>query len=417
MEKFDKPQKPREFLETRNIMLSYVTALAALALVAVYSYGLRALIIIFISVLTATACKKICEEISKSDYPHGDLSGLATGLMVALLLPASVPYYIPFLTAVFAVVVCTVPFGTSKNSPFVPALAAYCFAALCFGEQIFSYPSVSSGIFNIEKTGTSLTSLLYSGTSIKLNTATVLEIITGQFPAALGTGFVIMLLGALVFLALRHPKNVIPSVAFLVGASLFAVIFPRVSTGAITSLTMELCGGVILFSAVFFMSYPSVIPSRIVPSIAWGLFGGIVCMAFRHFGKTEDSAVFGLLIMNATASLFDELPLTKREKKKIDENTPYEETTEAAGVVPEKILNEIPDIDLEEILAQEGLTEENTEDNSPAEDLHTVLAAAVTVTDSSDGPTAIYLKDKLAPHLNDIKKTDAPFGSGGDGNE
>lgn len=394
MEKFDKPQKPKEFLETRNIMLSYVTALAALALVAVYSYGIQAFIIILISVLSATVCKKICEEISKSDYPHKDLSGLATGLTVALLLPASVPYYIPFFTAVFAVVVCTVPFGTAKNSPFVPALAAYCFAALCFGEQVFSYPSLSGGIFNIEKTGTSLTALLYSGTSIKLNTATVLEIITGQFPSALGTGFVIMLLGALVFLALRHPKNVIPSVAFLLGASLIALVFPRVSTGALTSLTMEMCGGVILFAAVFFMSYPSVIPSRIMPSMVWGVFSGIVCMAFRHFGKTEDSAVFGLLIMNAAAGFFDELPLTKREKKKIDENTPYEETADAPSVVPEEILNKIPDIDLEEILAQKGFTEENTEESISAEDLHTAF--------SPD---------------NDIKKTDAPFGSGGDGNE
>ncbi|MCH5170974.1 MAG: RnfABCDGE type electron transport complex subunit D [Oscillospiraceae bacterium] len=394
MEKFDKPQKPKEFLETRNIMLSYVTALAALALVAVYSYGIRAVIIILISVLTATVCKKICEEISKSDYPHRDLSGLATGLMVALLLPASVPYYIPFFTAVFAVVVCTVPFGTAKNSPFVPALASYCFAALCFGDKVFSYPSLSGGILNIEKTGTSLTSLLYSGTSIKLNTATVLEIITGQFPSALGTGFVIMLLGALVFLALRHPKNVIPSVAFLLGASLFALIFPRVSTGALTSLTMELCGGVILFAAVFFMSYPSVIPSRILPSIVWGLLSGIVCMAFRYFGKTEDSAVFGLLIMNAAAGFFDELPLTKREKKKIDENTPYEETTDASGVVPEEILNKIPDIDLEEILAQKDFTEENKEENVSAEDLHTAFTPE-----------------------NEIEETDIPFGSGGDGNE
>ena len=394
MEKFDKPQKPKEFLETRNIMLSYVTALAALALVAVYSYGIRAVIIILISVLTATVCKKICEEISKSDYPHRDLSGIATGLMVALLLPASVPYYIPFFTAVFAVVVCTVPFGTAKNSPFVPALAAYCFAALCFGDKVFSYPSLSGGILNIEKTGTSLTSLLYSGTSIKLNTATVLEIITGQFPSALGTGFVIMLLGALIFLALRHPKNVIPSVAFLLGASLFALIFPRVSTGALTSLTMEMCGGVILFAAVFFMSYPSVIPSRILPSIVWGVLSGIVCMAFRHFGKTEDSAVFGILIMNAAAGFFDELPLTKREKKKIDENTPYEETADASGVVPEEILNKIPDIDLEEILAQKDFTEENKEENVSAEDLHTAFTPE-----------------------NEIEETDIPFGSGGDGNE
>lgn len=391
LETFVKPQKPKEFSETRKIMLSYTCVLSALAAVSVYTYGARALVIILISVVTAAVCKKICGKIGKSDYPQGDLSSLVTGLMTALLLPVTVPLYIPFFTSVFAVVVCTAPFGTAKNSPFVPAAAAHCFAALCFGDEVFSYPLISVGVFETEKAGTSLASLLASGTSIKLNSAVVLEILTGQIPSFLGTGFVIMLLGALIFLIIRHPKNALPPIAFLLTASLISMAFPRIGAGALTSLTMEICGGMLLFSAVFFMSYPSVIPSRIPSSVIWGAVSGIVCMAFRHFGKTEDSLVFGIIIMNATASLFDELPLTRLEKKKIDDSTPYEETAEAVGVVPENILNEIPDISYTEIIAQES---ESSEMNAPAEDLHTAFIPE-----------------------NEIDETGAPFGSGGGGNE
>lgn len=390
METFVKPQKPKEFSETRKIMLSYTVLLSALAVVSVYSYGARALAIILISSVTAVVCKKICEEIGKSDYPHGDLSGLAAGLMLALLMPVTVPLYIPFFAAVFAVVVCMLPFGTAKNSPFVPAAASFCFAALCFGDKVFSYPLISVGIFETEKAGTSLTALLASGTSVKLNLAVVLEILTGQFPSALGTGFVIMLLGALLFLFIRHPKNAVPPMAFLLTSALFSMIFRRIGAGALTSLTMEMCGGMLLFSAVFFMSYPSVIPSRLLPSVVWGAVSGVVCMAFRHFGNTEESLAFGILIMNATASLFDEIPLTKLERKRIDDNTPYEQTQESAGVVPEEILNEIPDISDEEIIAQE----EKTEQSSPIEDLHTAFIPE-----------------------NEIDEAGAPFVSGGDGNE
>lgn len=124
MENLGKSQKPKEFSETRKIMLSFICMLSALSVLSVYTYGIRALQIILVSVLTATVCKKICEEISKSDYPHSDLSGLVTGLMTALLFPVSVPLYIPFFTSIFAVVVCMLPFGTAKNSPFVPAAAA-----------------------------------------------------------------------------------------------------------------------------------------------------------------------------------------------------------------------------------------------------------------------------------------------------
>lgn len=359
-------------------MLSFVCMLSALSVLSVCAYGSRALAITAVSVITACACKKICEEISKSDYPHGDLSGLATGLMIALLLPASVPLYIPFFAAVFAVTVCMLPFGTAKNSPFVPAAAAFCFTALCFKDKIFAYSQLPGGFFESDKPGLSLTSLLESGTSIKLNSAVVLEILTGQMPSAIGTGFVIMLLGALLFLLIRYPKNAVPAVAFLISASLFSIMFPRVKAGALTSLTMEMCGGMLLFSAVFFMTYPSVIPSRLFSSAVWGLVSGAVCMTFRYFGKTEDSIAFGILIMNATASLFDELPLTKYEKRKIDNDAPYQETEEATGVVPQEILNEIPDISDEEIIAQSGdgaQKEELSENFSPTEDLHTAFAA------------------------------------------
>lgn len=368
--------------------------LSALAVVSVYFYGTRALIIILISVLTTTVCKKICEEILKSDYPHGDLSGLVTGLMIALLMPASVPYYIPFTAALFAALVCMLPFGTAKNSPFVPAAASYCFSVLSFGEKMFSCPQLINGVFETEKTGMSLTALLSSGTSIKLNSAVVLEILTGQLPSALGTGFVIMLLGALLYLLIRYPRNALPSLSFLLSAALFSLIFPRVRTGALTSFTMEMCGGMLIFAAVFFMSYPSVIPSRVFSSVIWGFVSGIVCMAFRRFGRFEDSLIFGILIMNATASLFDELPLTKFEKKKIDDAVPYEETTEAVQIVPEEILNEIPDISDEEILAQDKESKADTEDSVTTDDLHTAFNAE-----------------------NEIAETAAPFAFGGDGNE
>lgn len=396
METFVKPQKPKEFSETRKIMLSFVCMLSALSVLSVYTYGARALAIILISVVTTVVCKKICEEVGKSDYPHSDLSGIVTGLMTALLFPASVPLYIPFFTAVFAVVVCMLPFGTAKNSPFVPAAAAFCFAVLCFGDKMFDYSFSADGI---SEGGAmlSLTALLQSGTSVKLSSAVVLEILTGQMPSAIGTGFVIMLLGALCFILIRYPKNAVPAVAFLLSAAIFSVAFPRVKTGALTSLTMEMFGGMLLFAAVFFMTYPSVIPSRLFSSAVWGLVSGAVCMAFRYFGKTEDSLIFGILIMNATAGLFDELPLTKYEKKKIDDSTPYEQTEKQQGVVPDAVLSEIPDISEEEIIAQSeelSIDTENQEQSAAVEDLHTAFTAE-----------------------NEITQAPAPFGLGGDGNE
>ncbi len=348
MADFGKIQKPKEFTETRKIMLSYLCVLLALVFTAIYSYGARALYVVIISVATTWVTKKICEKLYKSEYPGGDFSGVVTGLMIALLLPSTVPYYVPFFASVFAVIVCMLPFGTAKNSPFVPAAASLAFSIICFNDKVFDYPNVIEGAV-----GSSLTSLLSAGTAVRINSATAFEMLTGQMPSAMGTGFVIVLLGALVFLLIRYPKNVLPSLMFLVSSAIFALVFPRVSTGALTSIAMEMCGGFLLFSAVFFMSYPSVRPTRTVSALLWGFVSGIVCMAFRYFGKFEDSVIFGILIMNGTASLFDELPLTRFEKKKIEDTIPYEEISEPETIVPEEILNAIPDISEEEILSQD----------------------------------------------------------------
>lgn len=376
-----KMQKPKEFTETRKIMLNYLCMLLALSVAAVYTYGVRALTTILISVVVTSLCKKICEEITKSEYPEGDFTGVVTGLMIALLLPATVPYYIPVVTAIFAVVVCMLPFGTAKNSPFVPAAAAICFATFCFNDKMFLYPSIVNGIYNADKVGTSLTSLLSSGTAVRINSAEVLQMLTGQLPSAMGAGFVIILIGALLFLVIRYPKNAIPSAMFLLSAAVFACVFPRVSTDALSSVVMEMCAGILLFSAVFFMSYPSVVPTRTFSRILWGVASGFVCMAFRYFGRFEDSLIFGILIMNGTASLFDEIPLTRFEKKKIEDSVPFEEITESAGIVPEEILNEIPDITEEEIIAQD---EEESESVS-ADALHEAFSEENSVTEN-DSP-------------------------------
>lgn len=364
--------------------------LSAVSVLSMYTYGLRSFVIILISVLTAVTCKKIGEELLKSDYPGGDLSGAVIGLMLALMLPSSVPYYVPFFGALFAVAVCLLPFGTAKNSPFVPAAAAMCFLTVCFGDKVFSYPQIVNGITIAEKTGISITNLLASGTSVKLNSAVVLEIFTGQMPSAMGTGFIIMLLGALVFLLIRFPKNALPAIMFLASSSVFAMVLPRVSTGALTSLTMEICGGSLMFCAVFFMTYPSVVPTRLFSSLVWGAVSGLVCMAFRYFGKYEDSLIFGILLMNGTAGLFDELPLTKFEKKKMDDEVPFEDTTENKSLVPEAVLSEIPDITEEEIqLQDDGRNDEADGEPIAQEDLHTAFNAENEIDETSRAPFAV----------------------------
>lgn len=371
-------QNKTEFMNIRRIMTDYSIMLSAPILVGIFNHGIRVLISVLLGVLTCAVCGKISEKILKVKFPLRDFSPFFLGACTALMMPAAAPWWLIVFASAFAMVVCVVPFGAANNAPFVPPAAAFCFAALCWGNLVFDY----------SETGNSVALLLSQGNSIGQNVAAVLEVLVGNIPSAMGTGSVIALLGALIYLIIRRPKDSISSLTFILAVAVMALIFPRVGTGRFISLIMELCGGMVLFSAVFFMSFPSILPARPLPRAVWGAVSGIICMLIRYVGVYEETAVFGILIACAIADFFDKLPLTKKEKKLLVKE---EEIIEAPvpTFVPDEVLSEIPDISEEEIAEE-------------------IEAPAIQESESLEA---------VISEENDVTVEDSPFITGGDGNE
>lgn len=368
------PQKKYELTETRRVTLDYVIMLSALLIFAISKSGIIALNLSLVSVITSTLFVRLGEKLLKIDFSSRFLTPIVIGLSVALMLPATAPWWVFVFTSAFAVLVCVLPFGSPENSPFVPASVAICFAILCWKEEVFNYSDADS----------SITELLSQNISMGDNVASVFEVLIGNVPSAMGTGCALILLGALVFIAIRRPKDCVPVLTFLLAVIVMSVLFPRVGTGRFISLIMELCGGMLLFGAVFFISTPSVMPKRLLSRAVWGFTGGVICMIIRYIGVVEESACFGILITCAISDFFDKLPLTKKEKSQIV----VEEIVAPelpVTVVPDEVLEEIPDIPEEttkEITESEIVTE--IEEETPvqeAESLEEVISEENTVTD------------------------------------
>lgn len=371
-------QNKTEFIVLRRIMSDYSIMLSAPILVGIFTHGVRVVFAVLLGVLTCVVCGKIAEKILKVKFPLRDFSPFFLGACTALMMPVSAPWWMIVFASAFAMVVCIVPFGSANDAPFVPPAAAFCFAVLCWGETVFDY----------SETGNSITSLLSQGNSIGQNIASVLEVLVGNVPTAMGTGSALALLGALIYLIIRRPKDSISSLTFIFAVIIMALLFPRVGTGRFISLVMELCGGMMLFSAVFFMSFPSILPKRTLPRALWGFVSGIICMIIRYVGAFEETAVFGILIACAIADFFDKLPLTKKEKSLLVKEEEIVETP-VPTFVPDEVLNEIPDISVEEI-AEENEAPANVESES--------------------------LEDVISEE-NDVTVEDSPFITGGDDNE
>ncbi len=375
-------QTKTEFLDFRRIMTDYSIMLSAPIIVGVFNKGLRVLFMVLLGVLTCVVCGKIAEKLLKVKFQVRDFSPFFLGACTTLMLPANVPWWLVVIACSFAMVVCVVPFGAASSSPFVPPAAAFCFAALCWRDIIFDY----------SQTGTSVTALLTQGNSIGKNIGSILEVLVGNVPSAMGTGCALALFGTLIFLIIRRPKDSIGSLTFILAVCVMAILFPRVGTSRLISLIMELCGGFTLFSAVFFMSYPSILPKRSLSRALWGGVSGVVCMLIRYVGALEETLVFGVLISCVLADFFDKLPLTKKEKaQQIVEEEPA--VTIIPTVVSDEVLSEIPDMSNEEIIEQS----DGAEEPSP--------------TVESESLEAVIAEE------NEVNEASSPFIAGGDFNE
>ncbi len=358
--------------KTRSAMVDFSLMLCVPLIVAIFIHGVSAIVTVAISVITCAILLVLGKFFFKATATFKDSSPFVVGVSVALLLPPTSPWWMTVITAVFAMGVCVLPFGTLDKAPFAPAVASICFATLCWPELLFNYSPHSYP----------LSKMLSLGISIDDNIIAVTEVLVGNVPSALGTGCILALIGSFLLVVVRRPKDSIPTITFILAVCLMAILFPRVATGRFISVVMELCSGMLFFCAVFFMSAPNNMPEKLLGKIVWGFVSGVICMVIRYVSPIEESVSFGILISCSMSDLFDKLPYTRKEKRKIKENEPYTEI-EIITVVPDEIFNEIPDIHSDEPSNEIENTDEDSlsQPNLESESLESVVSEENAVND------------------------------------
>ncbi|MBQ4313617.1 MAG: RnfABCDGE type electron transport complex subunit D, partial [Clostridia bacterium] len=124
-----------------DIMLSWLLAACAPIIPALCVYGFRAFVMAALGVLGAVLTEAVWCRAARREQTIGDFSALTTGVLCALLLPASAPIWLPFAASVFGIGIAKLTFGALGRSPFNAAAAGYCFAALSGATLLGSYNS------------------------------------------------------------------------------------------------------------------------------------------------------------------------------------------------------------------------------------------------------------------------------------
>lgn len=318
------PELKKDIKTTQRYMLDLLIMLVAPTVIAVYYYGSRALALLATSVLTAVLAEYIGGKLLKNFPTPRDLSAVVTGVCLALCLPASAPLWMAVLGASFAILIAKLPFGNVRSSLFSPAAAGLCFLAVCFPEIFFTYPVIGHPEAAVSVYGTvgftpgvSLASMLSASTALGDDAAHYITVLLGNFAGPMGTTCIIALLGALLYVAIRRFKSFEVTASFLLTAAIYAFCFPRITAGRFQSVFMELFSGMLLFAAIFLLPNEFFMPRRFYGRILYGVVAGLGTMILRTFGAFEEGVMFVVLLMSVIAPMFNKLPLTKFEKKKL----------------------------------------------------------------------------------------------------
>ena len=170
--------------------------LLALNVMAVYYYGARAAIVSGIAVLASLVTEYILAVLSKKSPRLCDIYFLSDGLLLALLLPASVPYRIVVFSSVFMSGVLRFAFGGNKNLIFSPPAAAFAFSAITWPQNVLRYPSPEPfGSLSLVSDLPQVLEHSFSyNTDISTSYTGLLEIIWGRLRGPMGTGCVLIII-------------------------------------------------------------------------------------------------------------------------------------------------------------------------------------------------------------------------------
>ncbi len=284
-----------------------------------YFYGTGALKLIFISVIVCVLCELLGRKVLKQASTVTDLSAVTTGIIIALMLPANAPLWMPVIGGIFAIVAAKLPFGSVDKLPFSPAAASFSFLTICFPDIIFNYPRISAFSAALSSTSSSsLTSLLARNASISLGSVKTIDIIIGNFPGPMGAGCIMILAGSAIYMLIRRPKLFLTVAGFIPGAALAAICFPRTGN-LLTSLVLELCAGYIIFAALFLITEAGTQPEKNLSRLLYGFTAGLACMLMRRFGAFEECSCFAVLIVNAAWPVADKAinKLSRKGEKKV----------------------------------------------------------------------------------------------------
>lgn len=272
--------------DVQVIMTKVLVALIPAAAVHVWLFGPGLLLNCAIAVAAALVAEAAMLKLRARPLTPAlvDLSAPVTAVLLAFALPPLIPWWIPVVGTLFAIVVAKQLFGGIGFNPFNPAMAGYVVLLISFPIEMTRWPTPFDGIT----------------AATPLDRIHEVAVITGGWEWL----SLAVLVGGLWLLSQRVIRWPIP-LTVLGSLTVIATAFWLLDPARFASPLFHLAGGATMLCAFFIATDPVTAATTPRGRIVYGIGIGTLIWVLRNFGNYPDGVAFAVLLMNMAAPALD----------------------------------------------------------------------------------------------------------------
>lgn len=287
---------------TRRIMRDVNIALLPALLFGIYHFGVSAAIVTAVCIVCAVVTELAANRFLIRDHRELDGSAVVTGMLLALTLPATTPWWVAAIGSVFAILVVKAMCGGLGQNAFNPALAARALLMLVFPTYLVRYfePQGLLGTADAVTAATPLHHMVMPA----LPEQSLLDMFLGNIPGCIGEVSTLALLIGGAYLVYRRVISLRIPLAYLGTVAVLTLVFHK-TDNAIAWMLYSLLGGGVMLGAIFMATDYATSPVTPLGQIIYGIGCGVLTVVFRYVGLYPEGVTYAILIMNGLSWAVD----------------------------------------------------------------------------------------------------------------
>lgn len=302
--------------DVKKIMWGVVYALIPALLVSIYFFGIPALFITLVAVVSCLLFEYLIQKFlfKSNEITITDGSAVITGLLLAFNVPSNLPWWQMVIGSLVAIGVAKMTFGGLGKNPFNPALVGRVFLLISFPVEMTTWPKVSPLSTSLTDVITGPTSLgvikegLMKGESVsKLmnNVPSYTDMFIGNMNGSLGEiSALAIIIGGIYMLFKRIITWHIP-ISYILSVFVFTGILWLINPEQYADPVFHLLAGGLMIGAVFMATDMATSPVNYKAQIIFGIGCGVLTVLIRLWGAYPEGVSFAILIMNAATPLLN----------------------------------------------------------------------------------------------------------------